>query len=262
MKPNSFSGRLPFLLLPRNEAFVRGDVPYPAIKDRAGIALMLLLLLTFVILAGTMVYQQYVAEQLARNGKMTTANIVNRVSSSGKYTTYTLEYEYQAETVTYHQSQTVSSTTYDKFPEGSKVTIAYLPDNPTVSQLAGPDADSNYLSGQIIAVILPLFIALGGLIYFVWPVVKDRKLAKGGSIIKGQIVERRGEMISGKRRYYELTVTYSFVSPLDGTTVQRTQSLPRNDLKPEGNLSRNVNLPAPGAAIAVLYLDNEHYKML
>jgi hypothetical protein len=267
MKSNSFSGRVPFLLLPRNEDFVRGNSRYPAIKDRAGIILMLLLLITFLALTGSLLYQQYIAAQLTSRGTVTTATVLDRGSSSGRSTTYTLAYEYQAaltgqQPATYRQSQTVASKTFDKHPAGSKITIAYLPDNPNISQLAGPDADPNYASGQLIAVVLPIFIAFGGLLYFVWPVYKDRRLASGGSIIKGQVVERQGQYVTARRRYYELTIKYSFASPTDGTTLEGTQSLPRNDLKPDNDLRANAKLPAPGAAVAVLYLDNEHYKML
>jgi len=257
----------PFLLLPRNKDFIVGNSRFPAIKDRLGIILMLLLLITFLALAGSMAYQAYINNRLASSGKITTANIINNSSSSGRSTTYTLEYEFQvampgAEVTTYHQAQTVTSSTYNKHPEGTRVTIAYLPDNPSISQLAGPDADPSYIAGQLLAVTLPLFIALGGLIYFVRPVYKDRKLASGGSLIKGQIVEREGRFVTGRRRYYELTVSYSFVSPTSGTTLEGSQSLPRNDLRPDNDLGRNTKLPAPKAAIAVLYLDDEQYKML
>jgi Protein of unknown function (DUF3592) len=268
MKSNSFSGRaVPFLLQPKNKDFVQGKSPYPAIKSRFGIVMMLLLALTFLAIAGSLAYQKYQNDQLAAYGKTTTAQVVNRSSSNGYSTIYTLEYEYQAslpdqKTLIYHDSQTVNIETYNQYPEGSNVQIKYLPDNPTESQLATSDLAPNYLTGQIVAIVVPFFIALGGLLYFVWPVVIDRKLTKAGSIIKGQIVERKGESVSGKRRYYELTVKYSFVSPTDDTVLEGTQQAVRNDLKPDDTNRLRTNLPTPGATVAVLYLDNEHYKML
>ena|ERR1041385_4274552 len=84
-----------FLLLPRNKDFVAGQSRYPAIKDRAGIFLMLLLFITFAALVGSMAYQEYNSSRLASFGKVTTANIVSSSVSSGRSTTYTLQYEFQ-----------------------------------------------------------------------------------------------------------------------------------------------------------------------
>jgi hypothetical protein len=257
-----------FLLFPRNEAFVLGNARYPAINNRLSILIIIVLMVVFAAMAANYLNEELLAIRLSQSGKQTTANVISRRRTTGKNTTYRLTYQYQAiapngEPQTYITTQTVSSGTYNSHLEGSTVNIAYLPNEPWRVQLFGPDSQRSTTDFQLLFTVFMVAVMTAALYALTVPIVKDRYLVDGGQLIEGKLTERSGRVVSrGKGgSAYQVAVTYQFVSPT-GETLSGTQQMDRNDLRPPKKQSPNPNLPAKGSPVAVLYKDDQHYRMM
>src|SRR5258706_16208622 len=79
-----------FFLLPRNINFYMGKARYPAIKDRATIFFLALLLVFVVAVFVYSIYQDYVTDQIVQHGQITTGTVTSLFISSGKSTSYYL----------------------------------------------------------------------------------------------------------------------------------------------------------------------------
>ncbi|MCC7452090.1 MAG: DUF3592 domain-containing protein, partial [Anaerolineae bacterium] len=154
----------------------------------------------------------------------------------------------------YIREQEVSRDSYNRHPENSAVSVVYLQDDPTFAQLTGQDTDNSAREGLLWFGLLWLGLTGVVLFFMVRAVVQDRWLARHGEIIEGQIVNCSGRITGGKGSYYKLTVEYQFCTP-DGRILFGKQNASRNDL-------RQSVLPATNTPVAVLYADDQHYKLL
>jgi hypothetical protein len=251
----------PFFLLPRNRDFYLGKARYPAIKDRSLFFFLVLTEVVALVFFGSSVREAYIVNQIAQYGQITTGTVISRYISRGKSTSYYMTYTFQAALPgqaarSYQYEQTVSQKNYNQHPEGSKVRIAYFPNDPTMSRLGGPDRDDGSTFAYVLVMAIGTLTVTAFLAYQINQVLRDREFAGKGHIIEGQLLDRQGAMTGGKNKYFRLDVAYRFVSPQGGQEITGRQSTPRNDLKGK------KKLPRPGVPVVVLYVDDKHYKML
>src|SRR5262249_40626604 len=144
--------------------------------------------------------------------------------------------------------------------------VVYAPNDPNKSEL---DLDYSNPGNSQICVPLAL-LGLGvicclllGYIY-IRRVLKDRHLAKNGQIIEGKLAKIEGHREKGEgSEGYRVTAWYSFAPPT-GNSLSGKNSLIRNDLVRRRGFFRweYDPLPEPGTPVAVIYLDDKHYRML
>jgi hypothetical protein len=246
----------PFLLVPQTRKFFMGQARHLPIQELWVIVFFgFFTFMAMCLLVGAL--GEYAdAGRLQQSGVITQGTIISRTLSSGKSTSYYLTYEFSVKgsDTRFTRQQTVRRAAYEAHPEGSLVTVAYLPDDPNVSRLAGKDADDSVMQASVPESGLFVLITLVIMFFLLRPVVRDRWLARNGRILEGKVVKSNGRLAGSKRRYYRLTVQYEFLSP-SGVLLSGKQNAQRDDL-------RHSLLPRPGAPVAVLYADDRHYKML
>ncbi len=249
----------PFLMQPRNQKFLRGEARYPAFPSRSQFILVGVFLLVGVVLLVLAATDLITDERLQQAGVTTQGTVIKRRISSGKNTNYYITYRFKAtaqgsEPVFYAHEQQVSSASYNSHPEQTSVSVAYLKDDPATSKLTGKDTDDSARNSMLFFGAIWLTMTIVLLVVTVRPILQDRWLAQRGEIIEGQLVKCSGRMTGGKGSYYKLTADYQFCTP-DGRTVFGKQNASRNDL-------RRSTLPAPNTPVAVLYVDDQHHKLL
>jgi hypothetical protein len=246
----------PFLLVPETRKFFMGQVAHLPIQELWLIVFFAFFTFMAMCLLVGALGEYAEAGRLQQSGVLAQGEIISRTRSSGKSTSYYLTYEFgvKGSDTRFTRQQTVRRAAYEAHPEGSLVTVVYLPDDPSVSRLAGKDADDSVMQASVPE--SGLFVLITSVIMFVLlrPVVRDRWLARNGRILEGKVVKSSGRLAGSKRRYYRLTVQYRFISP-SGTVLSGKQGARRDDL-------RHSPLPGPGTPVAVLYVDDRHYKML
>jgi hypothetical protein len=246
----------PFLMLPRNDKFLRGQARYPAIASRS----QFLLIGVFVLIGGVFLgfaIRDLISDlRLQQAGQTAQGMVISRRISGSKNPSYYISYRFpdQSTSSYYIREQQVSRDSYNRHPEKTSVSVAYLRDDPTASRLTGPDTDTSSRDGLLFFGLL--WTGLTGVVLFFMlrSVMQDRWLAQHGEIIEGQLVNCSGRMTGGKGSYYKLSVDYQFCTP-DGRIMFGKQNASRNDL-------RRTVLPATNTPVAVLYVDEKHYKLL
>ncbi len=246
----------PFLLVPETRKFFTGQSRHLPIQDFWLIVFFFFFTLMAVLLLVGALGEYADALRLQQSGKISEGTIIRRSMSSGKSPTYYLTYEFyvNGSDTRFSREQKVRRTTYDEHAEGSPVTVAYLPNNPTISRLAGRDADDSIVQANLPETGLLLLVALAFMVFLLRPVMRDRRLARNGRILEGKVVKCDGRLAGSKRRYYKLTVQYQFLSA-SGTLLSGKQDARREDM-------RHKLRPGAGTPVAVLYVDDRHYKML
>jgi len=250
----------PFLMLPRNDKFLRGQARYPAIASRSQFILIGIFVLIGVVFLGFAIRDLINDMQLQQGGQTTQGTVIDRRISRGKKSSsYYITYRYPVQSAGsasdyYIREQEVSRDSYNRHAENTAVSVVYLKDDPTMAQLTGQDTDHSSRDGLLFFGLLWTGITGVVLFFMVRAVVQDRWLAQHGEIIEGQLVNCSGRMTGGKGSYYKLSVDYQFCAP-DGRIMFGKQNASRNDL-------RRTVLPATNTPVAVLYVDDKHYKML
>jgi hypothetical protein len=197
----------------------------------------------------------YQDELLRQNGVSVEGVIINRRTSTAKTTSYYITYGYSAANQQFHTQEVhVSENTYASHPEGMPVSVVYLPSDPNVSMLTGEDADYSERNKVLLFGLGWLGIAFIGLSAAIWKMREQRLWVQKSRIMQGIVCESQGHQAGEKLRYFKLTIRYRFVSP-SGIELFGRQSEARDDLAYQA-------LPKPGTPVAVLYLDDKHYKML
>jgi hypothetical protein len=251
----SFNG---FLLLPRNLRFVHGRERYPAVGADALTGFLGGLLILLV--GGFFALQFVLYTHVLNDGKLTQATVISRRWSSGKSTSYYLTFQYQVSVndkkpQSYTYEQQVGLDSYNRYLEGSKVSIKYLPDSPNEARLAGADQDSSLQFGMLFGAIMMGFFATLMFGFCVYPTVRDWNMAEKGHLVYGQLLGCSGQMTSGKNRYFKVSAEYTFQSPTTGQLLHGRQDAARNDLKKQP-------LPHHASPVAILYVDDQHFRMM
>jgi hypothetical protein len=246
----------PFLLVPETRKFFMGQARHLPIQELWMIVFFGFFTFMAVCLLVGALGEYADAGRLQQSGVITQGTITGRTVSSGKSASYYLTYEFNVKgsDIRFTHQQTVRRTTYEAHPEGSLVTVAYLPDDPNVSRLAGKDADDSVMQASLPESGLFVLFTFVFMFFLLRPVVRDQWLARNGRILQGKVMKSNGRLAGSKHRYYKLAVQYEFLSP-SGAVLSGKQDARRDDL-------RHSLLPGSGTPIAVLYVDDRHYKML
>lgn len=246
----------PFLLVPQTRKFFTGESRRLPIQDLWLIVFFMLFTFLSVILLIGILSEFTDAWRLQQSGVITQGRISSRTISSGKSTSYYLIYQFNVNgsDTKFTRKQAVRHATYEQHPEGSPVTVAYLPNNPNISRLAGKDSDDSVMQTSLPVSIFMVFFTGAFMVFLLRPVARDRWLARNGRILEGKVVKCDGRMAGSKHRYFRLMVQYQFLSP-SGLTLSGKQDARRDDM-------RYKLRPGPGTPVAVLYADDHNYKML
>lgn len=204
-----------------------------------------------------------VEEHLQRDGVTTLGTIIDasvRQQFSGRtsHPAYYLRYRFSAPgpsgtpTVVMRE-ETTTQNAYGRYPNGAKVTVRYLPSDPNISQLAGPDFEASAPKRNISFAIVMLLLAalpLALLLPGVGGTLRDRRFTRVGRILDARIVS-----VAYRRRLLPLpraTITFAFRSPTGGE-VAGTATTP---------LFAFATAPTEGRAAALVYLDDTHFRLL
>ncbi len=192
-------------------------------------------------------------EEAARSGTATKAIITDGyISKSSKGgTSYYIDYEFKINGQVYKRHLQIGSALYNGLSIGDTVTIKYLQSDPDVSVLTGDFKDDTERTQNIVltAIFLPTFLIIGALILRVDG--RNRRYSSG-QLLPGQIVSAQGK--AGSKGAYIVSVEYSFTNPY-GQQLTKKQSNNRPDL-------RKNPLPAAGSPAAVLYVDDNFFKLM
>jgi hypothetical protein len=244
-----------FLLNRGHENFVAGFSRRLAINWTFPVIVIILgLVSAFLFAIGYQPYVNYV--QLNQNGKTITGTVTDKRTSvsSGRNrsTTYYIKYQYIAEDRSFTREQSVTSSIYNRYVKGARITVVYLPDSPQVSLLSG---DAAYNDGTLITIgiwAIETIVILILIFFWVRHMLRNQYLTQKGQIIEGRVV---GSSITRSKSTYTLKMKYEFISPTSGKKITRSESRVRNDLKQSG-------APNWGRLVAVLYADDHTYRVL
>jgi hypothetical protein len=160
------------------------------------------------------------------------------------------------------------------FVQGEARYIANLRINWSLDGLLGSVANTLAIPGIILLIIfsLPsmhLFDIQTYVIFFVCSVCLAAavwglrlrnfvRLSRDGRVIPGAVMKATAR--HSKDGDYTVTVWYSFVSPV-GNKVVGKNSMLRSDVRAEPHRGFRT-LPEPGTSVAVIYVDDKHFRML
>lgn len=205
--------------------------------------LLALLCTLTLFIAGVALYLSATSLRLTEQGQTIRAAVVEhgaRPNLPG--IGYYVRYAFTVDGQNYAAEQAITRTIYQRLSRrGATAEVAYLPDNPAISRLAG----ANQIYTETSLAIFGVFAGLGAMAaVFIRP-YRTRRLARDGHIILGEIKTQRQDGAN-------IHLRFTFLSPqgrrLDGigsTTIQE------NDIQ-----------PAPGVPVAVLYLNENFYRMI
>jgi hypothetical protein len=214
-----------------------------------------------VIAAVAAVQESNVRSRLAQSGVDMQATVTDRrisVSTDSKgrrSTTYYLTYDYYVgkgnsdNPTLYHIERHVTSGTYNGFPNGSKIPIRYLRDDPNISRIVGDRADDPGL--MLLVTVGFTVVPIIAIVFVVRQYTRTRRLEREGQLLHGRVAEAKG---SRGKNGYQVRISYTFISP-EGETIKGSESRIRNDL-------RDAPLPASGTPVAVVYVGPGLYRMV
>jgi hypothetical protein len=145
----------------------------------------------------------------------------------------------------------VSQETYDNTFIGTRVTVGYLPDDPTQATLAGRWRDDTERNTMLILGLSVGGVAIAIALGLAYTDLKNRRLSAHGHFIPAQLEEAR---TMRTRNGLDLHIKYSFLTP-EGERLTKKASNIRNDLK-------NMPLPVPGTRMVVLYVDRRNFRLM
>lgn len=213
-----------------------------------------------------------IGSQIQHSGVAVQADIVQKrtAAAAGRdQVSYFLKYHF---TTLYgeqvHAEQAVNRSTYERFQTGDSAPVKYLPDEPTLSALNGSARDNLLDFGNMLIVLIGgigFVAAFGSLVFLGWYLWREEHFFKRGQLVMGHVlachghlevtqpspeVEIRGPAPGGP---YMINLSYAFHSAT-GKVIKSAAKRQRNDLC--------GCLPTFGQPVAVLYLDDQHYKIL
>lgn len=206
--------------------------------------LLAVIVMVTLVLGGVALYLAARSLHLTEHGVITQAEVIEHgthFNIPGVH--YYVVYSFRASDAVFTGQQAVSEGIYRRLTRRDAVAeVAYLPDDPQVSRLAGDNQIYTETSLAIFGVFAGAFLALA---VFIRP-YRTRQLARYGQVIVGEIGASR-------QQGAHIHVRFTFRSP-EGRRL-------------EGIGSTNVHLssatiPEPGVPVAVLYSNENFYRML
>jgi hypothetical protein len=151
----------------------------------------------------------------------------------------------------YRREITVERGVYDQLAEGTPILIKYWPADPQRSALAHLPLEPVDADLLLLILIGPALAALPVVVWAGWTALRVSRFERVGRVIQGEVESCTGEEVAGR---YTITLRYRFRTPDDrelrGKVVQ-----PREDLK-------GADLPKPGDALGILYVNDRLYRLL
>ncbi|MEP7287561.1 MAG: DUF3592 domain-containing protein [Chloroflexota bacterium] len=265
-----------FLLNPEHEQYVIGQSPFRKTFKNIFILFSFLMLLS--IFFGLITFQGLspllTAIQIQQSGIRVQADVIGeRIITSrgnGQASVYLMRYQFTTASGQISEvEQIVSRKTATRFEVGDSIPVKYLAHDPKLAALTDHAQDNVLNSGNILITLtgcIGLLITLGTLGFFGWQLWWENQFFTHGHLVIGHVLACHAYLeIAPKMRHvhlqgaglrgrYLIELSYSFRSPTSHTIRSKVERQ-RNDL-------RNVPLPAFGQHIAVLYLNEKHYKLL
>lgn len=167
------------------------------------------------------------AELLGREGVSSVATVVRKWSTSGKSTSYYVQYSYEVGDKVYHRRARISSSAWRRLGPGSQIAVRYAPSDPEVSRLDLESTAPSWL------VLLPAVIFVVVIVLLPLPVLTQRRLLQSGNPA-GAIVTRVVPVKNGQN------VRYQFLD-MAGNEVAGSA------------MASSAGAPELGQAVTVLY---------
>ncbi len=213
---------------------------------------LLCVILIFVGLVIAAINGDNFANALMTDGVEVEAEIIDqRREESGlrrRHTDYIVTYRYKADGVTYERDEEVDYEHYAALTVGSPVTIRYLRNDPATARIF-EEPPLEWSSFTLLCAAF--FIVPLTLIYF-------------GKKRQSKTYARNGILLDGRLTFvwatdlldlgYNVTYHYLFLSPR-GVELSGERTVMRNDL-------RDQQLPLYDSPVKVLYIDDQHHRML
>lgn len=167
------------------------------------------------------------AELLGREGVSGAATVVRKWSTSGKSTSYYVQYSYEVGDKLFHRRARISAGAWRRLHPGSQVAMRYAPSDPEVSRLDLESSAPSWL------VLFPAVIFVVVIVLLPLPILTQRKLLQSGNPT-GAIVTRVVPVKNGQ------SVRYQFLD-MAGNEVAGS------------SMAAKAGAPEPGQAVTVLY---------
>lgn len=254
-----------FIFEPKNAAWLSGEQERLDMSDHNvpfgcfGVVPTVLGIVFAVLFAWLAITRLDEAQQLQDKGLKTEAVLQSKTIASNKTSTsFMLDYTFTAaDEVLYDGSSLVSEEYFDSVNEGDTIQIVYEVENPTKSGIDGetkPTTDD--FKDSIGFVIISILFSIFGLFFIIKYgrlIRRDKKLEQDGILIAAMVNIISKQLYNGS---FNLTVQFQFISPITGDTIyNQTKFLGLNHLK-------GKPLPLAGTKIAVLYSDDQNYRVM
>lgn len=241
-----------FLLNPANAKFVNRETE--RIGSTRTMALIALLVLAIGLgVLGYQLFDYWRTEQIHASSEQVQGTVADGYSSTSRgNTTYYLTISYDVKGQTYSFEDRVSEETYDNTFIGTRVTVSYLADDPSVAALGGRWRDD---IGRIDGLVLGAGAAGIALVIAISMAVVDlrnRRLSRHGQFVGGTVESGK---ITRSKNSYTLTLKYSFITPDGERVTNKSASAVRNDLKDYGP-------PPAGTPLTVLVVDKRTFRLM
>ncbi|MCU0464746.1 MAG: hypothetical protein MUF38_09275 [Anaerolineae bacterium] len=246
-----------FLMFPKNERYLRGEMPNPqSHTSQASYGCLMLFMVPFVgvgIFTIALTLMAFAENwDLENNSQSTTAVVVGRDEDYDEGSTrYYLYYDYTVNDTGYSDNQQVSEELYDRTERGQTLDIVYVTDTPGVSRIAGTDDGGM----RMFLVVFTLFWNLIVILFVAstwWSWERQTRLRKEGKLVRGEIVYIESKTDSDGD--YMIEAEVRFRTP----TLQPVQG----KRSYTSNFHKGQPLPRPGEQVSILYVDDKLWEIL
>ena len=166
------------------------------------------------------------ARDLMNQGKVTTASVIAKHSTSGRYTSYYISLFYLVDLSSYSPDIEVDEGDYDQYSAGSNVIITYLPSDPTRLRLgrqtAADVADKYRGIGEWLTAVLVISALL------LWGMEarmrKEYRLLQSGRVVEGRVYQVSSYSTKGGRQY-KISYEYTVDGKLYKDMIQRSKGV-------------------------------------
>lgn len=155
---------------------------------------LLLAVLFFALLAGVwalVAVEQRNTELLFRKGRTTVARVSGKQKYSGRSTDYDVEYTFTVDASPYTGSEHVEREEYYHTKVGDRLTVTYLPSDPSIEQVGKVDASTLAAMRQVELVVLGFLTPM--LLGFAWYCERyfrrQLRLLRYGTAVRAEILE-------------------------------------------------------------------------
>ncbi len=266
-----------FLLDPEDRALLQKESRRSKFTKRRALTVLLLLTILSVPLlilaeglSGLIAEMQLAGASATAKGRVVDLR-TNSSGGRGQTLLYYVSYRFYApnQSAEFTNEQFVAKRTYDLLAEGDSVDVNYVPTNPNVSRLAGQQIDNALHDNRIMLTwigAIGTLLASGFVIVQLMSLAEDYRIQRSGQLLIGHINHCTGKLqVTGSsmdsneygaalRGNFVIEVYYRFRNN-GNHEIRQHEVRKRNDLL-------KVPLPLPDTPIAVLYLDDKHYKAL